>query len=156
MRFPEYSGEKKDVTVFSSAFSGFFPASWDNYPAKIITYYNIRLSYLWWRCWKDLSHSGRRGIMMMNKKPYRSDMISFFLGKRKCFSDRTGNPPPHFAIRAFDIISFSCLLTHRAMAGLRKNLFVRFPEIRINNSALPVNARGGDKIMMISFYISEL
>jgi len=78
---------------------------------------------------------------MMNKKPYRSDMINFFPGKRERFSDRTGNPLPHPAIRALSIISFPGFPPHGTVAVPWKNLIIRLPNIRMNNSALSVNTR---------------
>ena len=80
---------------------------------------------------------------MMSKKPYRSDMISFFPGKRERFSHRTGNPLSHPAIETLSIISFSGFLPRWTMAVPRKNLAVRIPNICKNHSTLSVNARHG-------------
>ncbi|OQY54423.1 MAG: hypothetical protein B6245_21340 [Desulfobacteraceae bacterium 4572_88] len=87
--------------------------------------------------------------MMMSKKPYRSDMISFF-----------PNPLPHFTIETSDIISFPGFLTRRTMAVPGRNPVIRFPSICKNNSILSVNGRHGppqSRAGLLSFpYLQDL
>jgi len=76
---------------------------------------------------------------MMDKIPYSSDMIVNFFGKRKCFSDKTGNPLSYCAVEALDIICFTAFFSYLAMTLRRKNSFIGRPEIGITYGTLPVN-----------------
>jgi hypothetical protein len=78
---------------------------------------------------------------MMNEIPYCSYMIFDFFGKRKRFSHKTGNSLSHRIIESFNMTCLSAFLSDSTMPLGRKNLFIRCPEIRITDSALPVNAR---------------
>ena len=79
--------------------------------------------------------------MIMNKIPYRSDMISYFFGEGKRFSDEPRNPLPHRTVHALNIISFSAALADSAMPFRRKNFFVCRPEIGITYRTLTIDTR---------------
>ena len=77
----------------------------------------------------------------MYEKPYRTYMILHFLRKGKGFTHKSRNPLAHRIVETLDITCFSAFFRDGFVTCRRKDPFIRFPKISINNSALTIYRR---------------
>ena len=77
----------------------------------------------------------------MHKGPDRPEVVLQLFRERQGAADKTRNSLPQGAVEAFNVVCFAAAFAYSFMALAREDLSVRFPEVSVEDGALPVSSR---------------